>query len=127
MDFEQLSGSHRESPVYEFNVPAKAQSNVEGLGKVETISLTELTASDELLAIARAKSGAAMQIAHELAKQSIVGVNGKKVGLADGSVDLLWNRMKPALRSMVLSAYNKINQPQDEDTDDFLKSCSLKV
>lgn len=127
MDFEQLSGANRDVAVYEFNVPAKAQCHVDGIGKVETVSLCELTASDELLAIARAKSGVAMQIAHELAKQSIVGVNGKKVGLADGSVDIFWNRMKPALRSMIMSAYNKINQPQDEDMDDFLKSCSLKV
>lgn len=127
MDLDLLSGAHRDVPVYEFNVPTKAQCSIEGIGKVETVSLSELTAADELLAIARAKSGVAMQIAHELAKQSIVAVNGKKVGLADGSVDLLWNRMKPALRSMVLSAYNKINQPQDEDMDDFLKSCSLKV
>lgn len=127
MDIHQLAGPAREVAVYEFKVPGKAQSEIGNFGKVETVGLCELSASDELLAIARAKNGVAMQIAHELAKQSIVRVNGKKVGFADGSIDIFWNQIKPSLRAMILSAYNRINQPEEEDMDDFLNSLSLKA
>jgi hypothetical protein len=128
MDLLQLANKQQDNiVVFEFSIPAKAQSTVPGLGKIESIGLAELTASDELLAIARAKNGSAMQIAHELAKQSIATANGKAVSFADGTIDLLWQKAKPALRSMILSAYNKLNQPNEEEMDSFLNSMQMKV
>lgn len=128
MDLLQLAKNQQENVViFEFDVPAKAQSTIPGLGKIEKIGLSELTASDELLAISRAKNGSAMQIAHELAKQSIATANGKPVSFADGTLDVLWQKAKPALRSMILSAYNKLNQPNEEEMDSFLSSMQMKV
>lgn len=128
MDLLTLANKQQESTVvFEFAVPAKAQSTIQGLGKIETIGLSELTASDELLAIARAKNGSAMQIAHELAKQSLATVNGKPISFADGTIDILWQKAKPALRSMILSAYNKLNQPNEEEMDSFLSSMQMKA
>lgn len=129
MDLLQLAKNQQQDDtvIFEFAVPAKSQSTLPTLGKIETIGLSELTASDELLAIARAKNGSPMQIAHELAKQSIATVNGKPVSFADGTIDILWQKAKPSLRSMILSAYNKLNQPNEEDMDSFLSSMTMKA
>lgn len=106
--------------VYEYDVPLSLQ--IEG---ISAIGLVELTANDELMAANRA-SGASVQLAYELAKESVrLAVRGnsrQNVSTADGTADVLWAKMGAPLRSLVLQAYAEIHTPRREDVSSFLAS-----
>jgi hypothetical protein len=104
-----------------FTVPPKLR--VDG---IEKIGVRELTADEEKMAVRRV-GGDSIAIAYELPKQALCEVNGKKVSLADGSTDKIWEQFSPQLRQLVLRAYAKSNNADDKDVDDFLESESIVV
>ena len=95
-------------------------------GEVRSVSVTELTAEEELMATRRAGTDA-FKVAYELAKQSLVAVNGEKVSLADGTSDKVWVAMHPKARALTIIAYNAVHQPADNDVADFLKGQTIQV
>jgi hypothetical protein len=109
-------------PVNLFDVPQPLAGEL-GIGEV---GLVTLTSDEELQCYARGKTNSA-KLAAELAKASLVEVNGEKVGLADGSVDTAWGKMDPRLRQLVLTAYTEIHAAKEEDTATFLKSRRVRV
>lgn len=116
----QAMGAQRE--VYLFTVP-KALCARTGVSEV---GMYELRASDELLA-AKAAGSDRLRLAHELATHSLASVNGARVSVADGSADAAWSKMSAPLRNMVLMAYAKIHNPEDDDTEGFLASQRVRV
>jgi hypothetical protein len=106
--------------VYTYNVPVKIP------GDVRSVGVVELTADEELQATKRSR-GDTFRLAYELAKQSLVEVNGEKVSLMDGSADAIWAKMNPKLRNLVLAAYSDIHTPTEEDAALFLKTRVTQV
>lgn len=98
----------------------------EGGEAIKSFSLTQLTAQEELNAMKRCGTDS-MKMVFELAKQSLVAVNGQKVSLADGSADKAVNEMLPPVRELFLSAYSNIHTAGEEVKANFLKSRSVKV
>lgn len=93
---------------------------------IQSVGLVELTGDEEIMATKRAH-GDHMRLGLELAKQSLVAVNGAKVSLADGSTDRAWETMGPKLRNMVLTAYAELHSAPDEAIQSFLKSRRTRV
>lgn len=93
---------------------------------VKEIGMVTLSADEELQAFKRSKNDTA-KMAAELTKTSIVEVNGKPVGLADGSVDAFWSDLDPKVRQLVLTAYSELHSPKDEEAASFLKSRKVRV
>ena len=95
-------------------------------GDIKSVGLVELTASEELMAAKRA-SGEGARLAYEMAKTSLVEVNGSKVGLADGSADSAWNKMPPKVRNLVIQAFASLHAPPEDDAASFLASRQVRV
>jgi hypothetical protein len=106
--------------VHQYTVPAKFGSDVQVVGMVE------LTAAEELMATKRAH-GDAFRTAYELAKQSLLTVNGEKVSVVDGSSDTIWNKLNPKVRNLLIAAYSEIHTPEEEDAVNFLQSRTVQV
>jgi hypothetical protein len=93
---------------------------------VQSITISELTAEEELMATKRV-GGDILKLASELPKQALFAVNGNRVTLADGSADKAWAAMRPQLRRLVMTAFDRVHNPKDVDVDDFLKSQEVSV
>jgi hypothetical protein len=113
----------RPETTYRFSIPEKLQADC---GGAKSMVLKELTAQDELMASKRA-SGDAFALAFELAKQSLVELDGEKVNVFDHTIDLAFGKLGPKGRSLVLSAYSKIHSPQNDDIESFLGSREVRV
>jgi hypothetical protein len=119
--FEQKLGlGQQDRVVHRFNVPASVP------GEVRSIGMVEITAEEELKAEARCK-GAPDKRAQEMAKQSIVEINGETVRIGDGSVDAAWTSMHPKVRTLVASAWVKLNLANDDEVEDFFASRTSSV
>jgi hypothetical protein len=107
-------------PVYEFEIPTS-------LGcPLKSVCLVELTVEEELQATKRAR-GDQFRLAWELARQSLVMVDGKAVTTADDTSDRAWEAMPPTVRQLVLGAYADLHQPQDDAVTAFRASRKVRV
>lgn len=111
--------------IFTYEVPAKMRRQVLGM-EVQTISVGELSAMDELRCAQNAR-GDATVLAFNLAMASIRAVNGKPVSPADGSQEKVWSDLGPKLRNLVMAAYSEINNADREVSEDFLKSRRVTV
>jgi hypothetical protein len=120
--FEQKLGLHTESDrvIHRFNIPASVPGEIRSLGMVE------ITAHEEMQAEQRCK-GASDKRAQEMAKQSIVEVNGEPVRIGDGSVDKAWNNMHPKVRTLVASAWVRLHLANDAEVESFFASRTSTV
>lgn len=120
--FEQKLGLNQDSDriIHRFEVPASVPGEIRSLGMVE------ITADEELKAEARCK-GASDKRAQEMAKQSIVEINGEAVRIGDGSVDKAWNSMHPKVRTLVASAWVKLHLANDDEVEGFFASRTSSV
>lgn len=100
-------------PIFKYKVPKTTDPNVESIG------LVALRADEEMMASRRVNS--ANDLMYELAKQSVVQVNGQPVSIASG-LEEAWQKFSPKLRSLVVVEYRKNNVPDDKDAEDFSKS-----
>jgi hypothetical protein len=105
--------------IHTFTFPA-------GYSEYKTIGLVELTSSEELLCTKRAQ-GDPVRLAFELVKQSVVEVDGKQVSTADGSADMVWDRLGPRARSLALSAYAKLHTADNDVAASFLETATARV
>lgn len=101
--------------IHRFKIPSSIP------GDVREIGMIELTADDELGVEQRVR-GASDKRAHEMAKSSLVEVNGKAVSLADGSADKAWASMPPKVRVLIASAWVKLHLASDEELEGFFAS-----
>jgi hypothetical protein len=116
-----IQAIRRERVVYTYTVPSELAS----LG-ISSVGLVELTAEEEQMAIKRAR-GDQFRLAGELVKESLREIDGKRVSLADGSVDAAWNRMPAKIRSLVLQAYAQIHNPPEGAAEGFLQSRQVRA
>lgn len=117
---QSLQNQNGSKVVYEYKVPQKA-----GRGEITSVGLVELTASQEIEATSSSRTDTS-KMAFELAKRSLVEVNGEKFPDLV-TAERVWNRMPAKVRQLVMNAYVEIHNPQEEDTADFLASRVAKV
>lgn len=111
--------------VYTYTVPKEIAS----LCGVSSVGLVELTPNEMLLAQARGGDDRG-QILFEMVKESWRRVDGRPIFTGDGSADVAWGSDKPGmnkLRTLLTSAFNKINNPEKTDNESFLASVSVTV
>ncbi len=108
-------GATKAEVVYTYDVGPSLHDEIRSVG------LVELTAEDEIAATRRAR-GDSIRLAFELGKQSLRYIDGKRVGLGDGSVDTQWERLGARLRNLVLQAFADINSAEDDQIATFRKS-----
>lgn len=107
--------------VHVFEVPPNI-----GDGTIRSLGFVKLAAEDELMAHDRAH-GNPGKVAFETLKAAIVEINGKSVGLGDGSLDAAWKVMDPMIRQLCATAYAELHNVSEETTNSFLKSRVVKV
>lgn len=110
-------------PVYTFPVPEelKVPDHIE-----KTVGLVKLKPREELRASKRA-DGDAYTLAYELAKAAMYKVDGKLVNVGEGEDEMLWGKMDPMLRQLILTAYNKLHSPDDGVAKSFLDGMKVTV
>ncbi len=113
---------HAPRALHLFDVP---KSIGEAIG-VQQVGLVELTAEEELMATKRAQ-GDAFRLAYELAKEALRSIDGRVLTAADGSTDVAWSKMGAKLRQLVMSAYNVLHSPKQEEQASFLGSRQVQV
>lgn len=120
---EQLAARGRnDRPLYVFKIPPRLSAE----SGIKEIGIVELRASEELI-VTRSALGDSAKTAFELAKASFRQADGKPLSAFDGTVDKLWEDLKPAVRLLVLQAYNSVHQPKPEETLAFLSSREVRV
>lgn len=115
---------------YKFPVPEETAALNDP--PIRTLHLRLLSGDDELLAAKKARGastefGSQFSLAHELAKLSLVAINGKDVRTEDGSVDAAWSKMHAQIRTLVMRAYAKLHTPKEEVAEDFLKGMTIEA
>jgi len=136
---EAVEGVSRSTPRFEgtpltgslqAKVPGRSVSTYdlpkEVSDSIRSVGLVELTTEEELMAAKRAH-GDPMRLAYELAKQSLVEVNGSQVSLGDGTSDKAWGAMGPMVRNLVLTAYAELHAAPEEATKLFLRSRKVRL
>ncbi len=108
--------------VYEFNIPAAYQCE----DAQKTIGIRKLRSAEEVEAT-RACQGESMRLAWELSKASLIEVDGKRLIHHEGQADTKWDKFDPKLRALVVAAYAKLHTPEDDETENFLASMTMKI
>lgn len=123
MNIEDRPVNRANRPHHTFKIPSPLKEET----GIVTVTLVELTGSEELTATQRAGGQSGAKMAYELAKEALRGVNGKPVTTADGSAEAAWETMHPAIRSLVTQAYVKLHAVEKDALDAFLKSHEVQV
>lgn len=113
------------TPKHTYTVPAKLQK----FG-VKSITLRELTATDELAAADEARVGNNASVAYAMLKRSLVSYvrpDGTVVKFDANNIDSTFGSFNPKIRTLALVAYNEIHNASSEDSEDFLKSHQIEV
>lgn len=113
---KKLEDARRDRIVYYYTIPASASH-----GEPRRVGLVELTAKEELLAAKRSHNEGA-KLAYEMAKLSLVDIDGKRMSTTDGSADTEWDSMPPKMRNLVIQAFADLHSPKDDDTAVFLST-----
>lgn len=105
---------------YTYNIPTGAEV------PTTSVTLVELTAEEEMMATKRSRNDP-IRLAFELAKSSLINVDGVVLGAGDGSLDRVWEKLHPKVRSFVMQAFNQIHAPREEDVSTFLASRQVET
>lgn len=105
---------------YTYNVPPTAEV------ATQTVTLVELTAEEEMMATRRARSDQ-IRLVFELVKASLIAIDGVELKSTDGSLDRVWDKLHPKVRSFIMQAYNQVHAPRDEDVTTFLASRQVET
>lgn len=105
-------------PVHTFTIPEKDRRWKDD---PKTFKLREYTVQQELDAMGVAKSGT--QLEYELLQRTLIETDGKPVDQGTNSLAKYSN----ATRKRMQQALNKINMPDEESTEAFLKSQETAV
>lgn len=111
--------------VYTYDVPPSCQVELEGFGKVLTVGLVLLTAEEEILAAKRSHNSN-YRTAHELSKACLYLINNTRVSMASNA-DEVWSNIPPKLRTLIVTAYADLHNPNEEETAGFMVSRVAKL
>jgi len=109
-------------PKYTYKLPASIANQID----VQSVTLVELTSSEEMMAAKRAQNDP-IRLAWELPKESLRAVNELPLSAADGSIDRVWNTLHPKARSFVMQAYNQLHNLEEPDVSAFLQSRQVEI
>ena len=109
-----------ERTIHVFEIPAALG------GDIRSVGVVELTAAEELMAAKRVRTDPAAYT-FQMAKAALARVNNEPVSLADGSADKAWERMGPKVRALVVTAWNTVSQPSEDEVSGFLGSQKVQV
>lgn len=108
--------------IYKFTVPARYQRE----GTPSWFRMKELSVREEAQAQAQAraqeKSTAA---AYEMAKAALIDTSLGKLSWEDNSRDKLFETMSPVVRQLMVVAFHRIHQPNDEASLAFLDTMEV--
>ncbi len=119
-----LQGAPQEAirEVYEFKIPTRLRC----VDANESLGIRKLRSQEEIEAT-RNCQGESMRLAWELSKMSLCEVDGEQLLHHEGHVDQKWDKFEPKLRALVVAAYAKLHTPEDDETENFLGSMTMKV
>ncbi len=106
--------------VYEYKVPPEVANGI------DKVALVKLTAREEMMATSRARNDA-IRLAYELAKSSLVEVNGEVIDKTNGDDDVMWESMDPLIRDLVMTAYGDLHSTPTEVAKSFLDSRTIRA
>ena len=115
----------QERIIHCFPIPEAYQKCLDG-SMLKEVGIGELTPEEELMAARRA-GGDQIVLAMELAKQSLLEVNGTQCSLGDGTTDIWMSKMQPQVRTLITSAYGTLNTPKSGEVEAFLSKGMAKV
>lgn len=114
-------------PVFIFDVPEDA-ADIADWGtedEVKTVGLKLLSVREERDVVARAQHPS--HIAHNLVIASLVEVNGEAVSTENGTADVRFAAMHPAMRAMCMEAYAELTTAKESVRKGFLGSKRVRV
>jgi hypothetical protein len=106
--------------VYTYTIPTSIQCECRSFGMVE------ITSEEEIMAEKRA-AGDRNKVPVELTKQAIVEADGKPMNTGDGSVDALWAKLPPKVRTLMTTTYYKMHIPSEDETASFFGSVTARL
>lgn len=107
-------------PVYTFPVPAKYQT----AAKCKTVSMVPLTWDEEERVAAQGSTQ--LKVLNTLTRWGICMLDDRPVMQNGEEVQALFD-CHPAFRTILTTAYGKVNSPEPEDIRDFLDGMTVKV
>lgn len=87
----------------------------------KTVGLRALNAVEEQDA-SRSAAADMLKAQYEAVKRMIVRLDGKKVSVADGTVDAFFDHCDPRLRQLLTTVYVRASSPTKKEAADFFKS-----
>lgn len=108
---------------HRFQFPASTVAFKSG---IQSITLIELFASEESMAMKRCKNDP-LEITNMCALQCLIEVNDKPISLGDGSADKFWETAHPSVRLLVTRAYSEVHNPKMAEVEDFIASHATEV
>jgi hypothetical protein len=103
---------------YTYTIPEDARS-IEA--PVEKVTLKKLKGHDQEMALERG-GGDPLKTGIELAKQSVVALDGKPFIPTDPDSEITWNNLDPRAREFISNAYYRLHRVSDKQVEDFLKT-----
>lgn len=108
--------------VHEFTLPVSMKWD----GGPAKVGMRQLTAGEEIQ-VSRVGGFDLMKTQHEATKRSIVEIDGKKVDWGKGEVDELWEACGPKVRTLLISAFNRISGATEEESNGFFDSMETRA
>jgi len=109
--------------IHVFEVPKKYQT---WDSCPSEFGMVEITAKEDYRAKKRCKMDV-FRLQDELVKESIVEIDGVTTHGKRHIVEGFYSRMGSRLRTLIVGAYQQINEPDDDDVDSFLESGRKKA
>lgn len=113
----------KKRPRFTFAIPESARLSPDDPRKV---TLVPVTLAEELMA-QKAAEASKSPVGYELAKMSIIAVDGKPLDWASGARETFLETVSAPVRQLVMAAYVRVNNPAPEAEKDFLASMLTEV
>lgn len=112
-------------PVFEFDLTDELVALDDPYIK-KSFGLVKLRMEDEVKA-ATGVSGNAAKLSYNMAKASLVEVDGRRLNRAEGEEETVLNHMDPAIRAIILDAYADLCSVEEDAAKKVRASRKIKV
>ena len=110
-------------PRFTFTVPEACRINPDDPA---TLTMVPITLGEEQMAL-KAHNAGGLPLMYELAKMSLVAVDGRPLDWAGGARDTFLEKVSPPIRQLIQSAWAKVNVPAKEADEAFLASMRTEI
>lgn len=133
---EIFNGKKKDRPVYVFKVPKTEHVQADGSKEevpdvpdefvTDSFGLVKLDMDQETAAAERAgKNGA--KLGYNLARMSLVQVDGRMLNKGEGEDEKILRHCDPAMRELIVEAYDKISSAPEGASKKMLASMKVVV